>query len=83
MKFNINTTVLSRQLPTILLFKNFEEIKRFPPINKDGLIAKVIKFDPELLDSFFEFKRIKMMLVFQKRQLQIENEENEDQQKKE
>lgn len=71
---NINTTVLSRQLPTVILFKNFEEIRRFPPINEEGLIAKVLRFDGEQLEKFFEFKRIRMMIVFQKKQWEIEND---------
>ena len=71
---NINTTVLSRQLPTVILFKNLEEIRRFPPINEEGLIAKVLRFDGEQLEKFFEFKRIRMMIVFQKKQWEIEND---------
>lgn len=70
--FDINTTVLSRQLPTLILFKNFEEVRRFPPITPDGEIPKVLNYDGEQIERYFEFRRVRILNVLQKRQWQIE-----------
>jgi len=32
---------VSRQLPTLILFENGEEVLRFPPLDEKGKVAKV------------------------------------------
>ena len=34
-KYNINTSALSRQLPTLIMFENGKEVNRFPPYDDD------------------------------------------------
>ncbi len=70
--FDINTTVLSRQLPTLVLFKNFEEVRRFPPLNKEGEIPKVLNYDGEQIERYFEFRRVRILNILQKKQWQLE-----------
>lgn len=41
LKYNINDTSLSRQLPTVIMFKNGEEVLRRPTYDSKG---KVFKF---------------------------------------
>jgi hypothetical protein len=35
LKFNINTSGFSRQLPTLILFEDGKEVGRFPPYDDD------------------------------------------------
>ena len=45
-KYDINTSTLSRQLPSLILFENGQEQLRFPPIDeKSGKVTKVLKYD--------------------------------------
>ncbi|KAM3131347.1 hypothetical protein pb186bvf_016529 [Paramecium bursaria] len=57
--YRINTSGVSRQLPTLILFENGEEALRFPPIDqKTRKIAKVLKYaKKELLNLFNLDKR--------------------------
>ena len=34
-KFNINTSSISRQLPTLIMFEDGKEVIRFPPLDED------------------------------------------------
>ncbi len=47
------------------MYKNFEEIRRFPAVNEDGKIGKVLKFDEKELDKYFEFKLISLRIIAQ------------------
>jgi len=40
-KYYISTSGVSRQLPTLILFENGEEVLRFPPLDEKGKVAKV------------------------------------------
>lgn len=52
--FNINLSGISRQLPTVILFENGIETQRFPAINDEGKIGKVIKYDSAKLAEWFD-----------------------------
>ena len=55
-RYRINIGVYSRQLPTLILFENGKEVLRFPAINKEGQIAKVIRYSGRELANYFEFQ---------------------------
>lgn len=57
-KLQINVSGLSRQLPTVILFKNCKEVSRFPTINEEGKIGKVLKYDEKELERYFQFREI-------------------------
>lgn len=57
-KLDINVSGLSRQLPTAILFKNCKEVRRFPSINEEGKIGKVLKFDEKALEHYFQLRDI-------------------------
>lgn len=62
-QMKINAGGFSRQLPSLILFKNFKELKRFPAIVKDGTIGKVLKYDGKKLEKFFELKEAYMEVL--------------------
>lgn len=44
-KHNINTSSISRQLPTLIMFEDGKEVIRFPPLDEDTKrYMKVIKY---------------------------------------
>ncbi len=61
----INVSGYSRQLPSAILFKDFEEVRRFPPINEEGKIGKVLKYNEKELERYFELRLIAMRLAAQ------------------
>jgi hypothetical protein len=54
--YNINTTGVSRQLPTLIMFENGVEVGRFPAFNDDGKIGKVLKYDRRTLAKYFDLE---------------------------
>lgn len=45
-KYTINTSSMSRQLPSLILFENGVEKIRFPPLDpKTGKVGRVLKYD--------------------------------------
>lgn len=52
----INTSGVSRQLPTIVMFEDGYEVSRFPEINDEGKIGKVLKYDRRELAKFFDLE---------------------------
>jgi hypothetical protein len=52
--YNINTSGFSKQLPTVMIIEDGEEILRFPPVDKDNKVAKVAKYDYKILLSYFD-----------------------------
>ncbi len=56
-RYRINTGVYSRQLPTLILFEDGEEVLRFPVINKEGKIGLVLKYSDRELAKFFELEK--------------------------
>lgn len=65
-KLDINVSGLSRQLPTVILYKNCKEIRRFPLINEEGKIGKVLKYDEKDLESYFQLRDIMLDLCNRK-----------------
>eukprot|EP01017_Pseudomicrothorax_dubius_P027919 TRINITY_DN3273_c0_g2_i2.p1 TRINITY_DN3273_c0_g2~~TRINITY_DN3273_c0_g2_i2.p1 ORF type:complete len:274 (-),score=59.32 TRINITY_DN3273_c0_g2_i2:95-916(-) len=57
-RFQINTSGLSRQLPTLILFEEGKEYIRFPPIEeKTGKIGRVLKYDKKQLAKYFDLEK--------------------------
>jgi hypothetical protein len=57
-KFSINTSGLSRQLPTVIMFEDGEEIVRFPPIDpKTKKVGKVLKYESKTLAKYFDLEQ--------------------------
>jgi len=56
-KYQINDTSFSRQLPTVILFKNGEESCRRPAINSKGKIEKFF-FTEDNIQAAFDFNNI-------------------------
>jgi len=56
-KYYINDTSFSRQLPTVILFKNGEEFCRRPSVNSKGKIEKFI-FTEDNIQAAFDFNNI-------------------------
>jgi thioredoxin-like negative regulator of GroEL len=54
--YGINISGVSRQLPTLIMFEEGEEICRFPAINDEGKIGKVLKYDKRILSKFFDLE---------------------------
>ena len=59
-ELKVNISGYSRQLPTVILYKNGVEQKRFPDYNEEGKIGKVLKYDVDNLEKYFGFKHILM-----------------------
>ncbi|CAD8050640.1 unnamed protein product [Paramecium sonneborni] len=56
--YRINTSAMSRQLPTVILFEDGEEAQRFPPIDeKTNKIPKVLKYGKKELQSYFDLEK--------------------------
>lgn len=55
-EFSINTSGVSRQLPTLIMFEDGVEVCRFPEINDEGKIGKVLKYDKRELAKFFDLE---------------------------
>ena len=58
-RFNINTSAVSRQLPTLILFEDGKEVNRFPPYDEEKKrymrvikYSKVKPFVKEILKNF-------------------------------
>jgi thiol-disulfide isomerase/thioredoxin len=57
-EYTINTSVMSRQLPTLIMFEDGKEVLRFPPIDdKTGKVGKVLKYDKIEVAKFFELDK--------------------------
>jgi len=57
-EYRINTSGLSRQLPSLILFEDGNESYRFPPIDKQtGLSAKVLKWDMKMIKKYFDLDK--------------------------
>ena len=56
-RYRINTGIYSRQLPTLILFEDGEELLRFPAINKEGKIGLVLKYSERELAKYFELEK--------------------------
>lgn len=54
--YDINTSGVSRQLPTLIMFENGTEVARFPAINEEGKVGKVLKYDKRLLAKYFDLE---------------------------
>jgi len=58
LKYDVNTTIMSRQLPTLILFEDGQEIMRFPPIDeKTGKAGRVLKYNKKELAKYFELDK--------------------------
>lgn len=55
-RFNINTTGFSKQLPTVMMVEDGEEVLRFPPVDKDNKVAKVAKYEYKSLLRYFDLE---------------------------
>ena len=55
-KYRINTSGFSKQLPTVIMFEDGEEKMRFPPIDKNDKVGKVIKYDYKILLRYFDLE---------------------------
>lgn len=53
---DINTSAVSKQLPTLIMFEDGHEIGRFPSINEEGKVGKVLKYDSRLLARYFDLE---------------------------
>lgn len=58
----IDTSGLSRQLPTAALFRNGAEVRRFPAFGHDGRVGRVLRFDARKLESYFELPQLYLAL---------------------
>jgi len=57
-RYTINTSVMSRQLPTLILFEDGEEKLRFPPISQEsGKVGKVLKYDKVEIAKYFDLDK--------------------------
>lgn len=57
-KFSINTSGFSRQLPTVIMFEDGEEVLRFPPIDsKTKKVSKVLKYESKILGKYFDMEQ--------------------------
>lgn len=57
-KYSINTSGLSRQLPTVILFEDGVEVARFPPIDpKTKKVGKVLKYESKTLAKYFDLEQ--------------------------
>lgn len=54
--YNINTSGFTKQLPTVLMIEDGEEVLRFPPVGKDNKVAKVAKYDYKILLRYFDLE---------------------------
>ena len=60
-KYQVNDTSFSRQLPTVILFKNGEEFCRRPAVNSKGKIEKFFFTEVSNLSTIFGFASYKMI----------------------
>lgn len=57
-KYNISDSSLSRQLPTVIMFKNGVEELRRPTYDSKGKIFKFFFTEVCILIDFFQYKKI-------------------------
>ncbi len=55
-RYKINTSGFSRQLPSIVIVTNGEEEMRFPPIDENNKVKKVLKLDYKILLRYFDLE---------------------------
>ena len=53
---DINTSGISKQLPTLIMYEDGQEIARFPSFNEDGKVGKVLKYESRLLAKYFDLE---------------------------
>lgn len=63
----INISGFSRQLPTVIMFKEGEELRRFPEFDESGKVGKVLKYEVLPLEKYFQFKEIILNLYLEEK----------------
>lgn len=56
--YQISTSSISRQLPTLIIFEDGEEVQRFPPVDKvTRKIPRVLKYGKRELQNYFDLEK--------------------------
>ena len=54
----IDTSGISRQLPSLIVYKKGVEYKRFPVINEQGVVGRVLKYSVREIVTYMEIDRL-------------------------
>ena len=57
-KCAVDTSSMSNQLPSLVLYEKGREVKRFPPVSEDGRIPKVLNYRAKDIVNYLGIERI-------------------------